>query len=93
MEKIPLIIPSAGRSLKAGRVDLGPGEEVGEHVTEGREEAIIVLRGSGILVKEGKEAPIKEGEVYYVGENVRHNVRGGPEALEYVYVVCLRASD
>jgi len=46
---VTLIIPSAARSLKAGRVTLEPGEEVGEHVTESRQEVIIVLKGSGIL--------------------------------------------
>ncbi len=93
MEKSDLRIPSLNKALKAGRIALGPGEEVGEHVTEGREEIIIVLKGSGSLVRAGKEIPIKEGEVHYVGENVRHNVRGGPEGTEYVYLVNLLGRD
>lgn len=91
MEKSPLRIPSAGKSLKASRITLGPGEEVGEHVTEGREEIIIVLRGIGSLVREGKETPIRDGDVHYVGENVRHNVRSSSGELEYVYVVSFLA--
>jgi quercetin dioxygenase-like cupin family protein len=91
MEKSDLRIPSLNKALKAGRVALGPGEDVGEHVTEKREEIIIVLRGSGSLIREGEETPISEGDVHYVGENVRHNVRGGAEGTEYVYVVNLLA--
>jgi mannose-6-phosphate isomerase-like protein (cupin superfamily) len=93
MEKSDLRIPSIGKALKAGRIALGPGEEVGEHLTENREEIIIVLKGSGYLIRGRKEIPITEGEVHYVGENVRHNVRGGPEGTEYVYVVSMLSGD
>ena len=91
MEKSILRIPSVNKALKAGRVTLGPGEEVGEHITKRREEIVIVLKGAGSLIREGKETPIKEGDVHYVGENIRHNVKSSSGTLEYVYVVSMRA--
>jgi len=74
--------------MKSARVILSPGEEIGEHVTENREEILLILRGEGSLVRSGQEIPIREGDVYHVGENTLHNVRNGSSSdLEYVYVV------
>ncbi len=67
MKTIPL--HSSGR-MKSARVILSPGEEIGEHVTENREEVIIVVAGSGSLVRTGQETPIREGEAHHVDENV-----------------------
>jgi len=89
MEMKRLVDPSHGRGLKSSRVTLSPGEEVGEHVTEKREEIIIVLKGEGVLLKEGEETRLAEGDVHYIRENTRHNVKSGSGVLEYIYVVNL----
>jgi len=47
--------------MKSARVILSPGEEIGEHVTENREEILLILRGEGSLVRSGQEIPIREG--------------------------------
>lgn len=94
MKTIPLIKPSQSSFLKAAKVLLSPGEEVGEHVTEGREEIIIVLKGEGILLKGEASVPLKEGRVHHIRENTRHNVKNtSARELEYVYVVSLSGSD
>jgi mannose-6-phosphate isomerase-like protein (cupin superfamily) len=88
MERIPLVTHSGSKSLKAGRIILEVGEEVGEHVTENREEVIVVLKGEGILLKEKGNLPIKEGDAHYIKEDTRHNVRNtSNRELEYVYIV------
>ena len=77
--------------LKAERVRLSPGEEIGEHKTDGREEIIIILKGEAVLVKEGHSARMKEGDIHHIGEGVLHNVRNeSANELEYVYVVAFR---
>jgi mannose-6-phosphate isomerase-like protein (cupin superfamily) len=92
MEKTPIIEPPRSRLLRGGRVLLLPREDVGEHVTEGREELIVVLRGRAALLKEDKVIELKEGEAHFIGEGVRHNVRNDSgKELEYIYLVGLLA--
>jgi mannose-6-phosphate isomerase-like protein (cupin superfamily) len=79
---------TGSKSLRAGRITLAPGEEVGEHVTHKREELIIVLKGKGVLIKKKEKVSMKEGDIHYIKENTRHNVRNtSSKLLEYVYVV------
>jgi len=90
METISLVRPPESRMLKSGRVILAPREEVGEHVTDKREEIVVVLKGTGILVKEGEETALKAGEAHFIAQEIRHNIRNSSdEMLEYVYVVGL----
>jgi mannose-6-phosphate isomerase-like protein (cupin superfamily) len=90
MKTIPLVRPPQSAGLKATRVTLSPGEEIGEHVTENREEIILVLRGEGILIDEGICIPLKGGQVHHIKQNTRHNVKNtSGKDLEYVYVVSL----
>jgi mannose-6-phosphate isomerase-like protein (cupin superfamily) len=88
MKTIPLVNSSQSRSMKVSKVLLSPGEEVGEHVTEDREEIIVILRGNGILIDGGISIPLKEGQAHHIKQNTRHNVKNtSGEELEYVYVV------
>jgi mannose-6-phosphate isomerase-like protein (cupin superfamily) len=88
MKTTPLVKPPQSSFLKASKVLLSPGEEVGEHVTENREEIILVLKGEGILMNGRLSIPLKEGQVHHVGENTLHNVKNTSSSdLEYVYVV------
>jgi len=90
MESESLFKPPETRKLKAGRVRLSPGEEVGEHVTERREEAIVVLKGTATVLVDGKEHGVSQGNTFYISEGERHNVKNnGSTGLEYVYVVSL----
>ena len=84
----PIIGPPESQKLKAGRITLSPGEEIGEHVTEKREEILIVLKGTVTLMKEGETIQLREGETHFIKEGVRHNTKNETQTpLEYIYVV------
>jgi len=90
MEYKSLFKPPLTNSLKAGRVTLQPGESVGEHVTEKREEAIIILKGTASLTVEGNATEVSQGQTFYIGPEKKHDVKNnGSQELEYVYVVSL----
>jgi mannose-6-phosphate isomerase-like protein (cupin superfamily) len=90
MEKSILVSPPQSRRLKSAKITLSPGEEIGEHITENREEIILVLRGEGILIDEGICIPLKGGHVHHIKQNSKHNVKNtSSKDLEYVYVVSL----
>lgn len=90
MEYKSLFKPPLTRAMKAGLVSLNPGESVGEHKTEKREEAIVVLRGTATITVEGQETEALQGQVHYIGPEKAHDVKNnGSQGLEYVYVVCL----
>ena len=90
MKTESLIKPPLSKVLKSGRVVLAPGEEIGEHVTDKREELIVVLRGEATFVTDAGAITLGAGEVNYVKEGVKHNVKNNSDAeVEYVYVVSL----
>ena len=90
MKNVQIIKPPISKSIKCARVTLEPGEEIGEHVTDGCEEIIVVLKGRVILVKEGKCLMLEQGQAHFIGESIRHNVRNESEKeIEYVYVVSM----
>ncbi len=90
MEISSLIEPPHSRLLKACRVILSPGEEVGEHTTEKREELIIVLNGTASLFKGDGAIELNEGEAHFIREGVKHNIRNNSgRDLEYIYAVGL----
>ena len=71
-----------------GRVEIKkPGEETGAHVTEGKEEVIIVLEGTATVYYGKARLRVREGYSLFIAENVLHNVRNeGRKRLRYVYV-------
>lgn len=71
-----------------GRVEIKrPGEETGPHVTEGREEVIIVLEGTATVYHGKARLKVREGRSLFIAEGVLHNVRNeGRKSLRYVYV-------
>lgn len=90
MKTQSLLKPPESKVLKSGRVVLFPGEEVGEHITENKEEVLVIIRGTATLREDDKETKLNAGETHYIAENVAHNVlNNSDEELEYVYVVGL----
>jgi len=71
-----------------GRVEIKrPGEETGAHVTEGKEEVLIVLEGTATVHYERATIRVRAGYSLFIGEGVLHNVRNaGRKRLRYVYV-------
>jgi quercetin dioxygenase-like cupin family protein len=83
-----LFKPPLTEGTRVGKVRLSPGEDIGEHVTENREEIIIVLRGVATLQVDGETLELNEKGIHYIREGKRHNVVNNTDnELEYVYVV------
>lgn len=90
MEYERIIQPPESKVLKSGRVMLKPGEEIGEHITEKREELIIILKGIATIKKSDKEYIVEQGDVFYIEESIKHNVINKTKSdLEYIFVVSL----
>lgn len=90
MDSSIIIKPPESKFLKAGRVTLSLGEEIGEHKTDKREELILVLKGKATLIKESKQIHLKAGETHYIKPETVHNVVNNSNMeLEYIYVVSL----
>ena len=75
--------------MRGGSVKLKPGESVGWHSTSANEEALVILRGSGVANIEGHpDVPLTEKTLTYIPPATRHNVtNNGTQILEYVWVV------
>jgi quercetin dioxygenase-like cupin family protein len=85
------VVGSAGDTagIKSGSVVLPPGGSVGEHVTTGKEEVIIILDGKARISCEGiKPFSAVRGSVIYISPEKKHDViNTGSGRLHYVYVV------
>jgi len=75
--------------MRSGFVRLKPSAAVGRHSTGSHEEALVILRGHGEALIEGKpRQPFTAPAFVYIPPDTFHNVTNtGPELLEYVYVV------
>jgi len=84
---LPGIPSTAG--MKSGYITLKPGESVGEHKTEAKEEAIIVLEGQAQVFCAGKVLfTVKERNLVYIPPEIDHDIKNnGSKPLRYVYVV------
>lgn len=88
------ITPDDSKYIR-GRVEIKrPGEETGAHVTEGKEEVIIVLEGTATVRLGRRAVKLRPGFAFFIGEGVLHNVRNeGRKRLRYVYVRSLGADE
>ncbi|MDD5348494.1 MAG: cupin domain-containing protein [Candidatus Omnitrophica bacterium] len=75
--------------MKAGFMRLGPGETVGQHSTESREEALIILEGIAEIHINGHALTrVGPGHLVYIPARTQHDVlNAGAGVLKYVYVV------
>ena len=65
-------------------------EEVGEHITENREEVIIVLQGQARVFLDGQKRTVKQNNLIFIPENKNHNLKNvSKETLKYLYIVSL----
>jgi len=75
------------KGLRAGLVVLKPGECVGEHSTEHKEEVLIILKGKAGLYGAQKKISAREGSFVYIPPRIHHNVENiGRGLLKYVYI-------
>jgi quercetin dioxygenase-like cupin family protein len=82
--------PSTVR-MKSGLVSLEPGETVGIHNTENKEELIIVMEGEGEMVFEDHNSvKLSKGENAYCPPYTEHNIiNTNDKTLRYIYVVSI----
>lgn len=75
--------------MKSGYVVLKPQESVGRHITESKEEAIIILEGKAQINADNSTPIVAEaGSVVYIPAQTSHDVRNtGRGVLRYIYVV------
>jgi quercetin dioxygenase-like cupin family protein len=90
MKSESVIKPPLSKALKSGRVILAPGEEIGEHVTQNREELIVILRGRATIEIIDDPIEVHQGQTHFIPEGIKHNVSNkSDEVLEYLYIVSL----
>nr|MBU1328353.1 cupin domain-containing protein [Candidatus Omnitrophota bacterium] len=74
--------------LKSGHVILKKGEEIGEHSTNDLEEALVILKGKGLLlINSEEEFDFEDNSVLYIPPDTIHNVKNtGNGILEYIFI-------
>jgi mannose-6-phosphate isomerase-like protein (cupin superfamily) len=83
-----LIKPPESKKLKSGCVVLQQGECVGEHCTDGKEEVLIILKGTATIEVEGKKTIVSMNTLAFIPEGKIHNVwNTSKEELQYIYIV------
>ncbi len=77
--------------IKSGHVVLKPGENVGEHTTNDKEEVIIVLKGKGkAIIDKDSIFNIENNIVLYIPPKTLHDIKNtGSSSLEYIFVTSL----
>lgn len=80
--------PAQTKSLRSGYVNLKPGQDVGEHITEAKEEIIIVFNGRAeISCQNQLSLTAGKNSVVYIPPETKHNVKNiGRQILRYVYI-------
>ena len=85
-----LIKPPLSQRIKSGYVILHPGESVGEHVTDQREEVIVILEGVATVQVDDEVEIVHAGCIVYIPANKKHNITNNTEdELRYTYIVSL----
>ncbi len=77
--------------MKSGLVSLKPGESVGIHNTENKEELIIVMEGEGEMIFEDyNSVGLSWGNHAYCPPYTSHNViNTADKILRYIYIVSI----
>jgi len=80
--------PPLSQNIKSGFVLLHKGEEMGEHITENKEEILYIIEGEAAVVIEGNIERAEAGSMIYIPPHAKHNVKNdSDEDLKYIYVV------
>jgi mannose-6-phosphate isomerase-like protein (cupin superfamily) len=81
--------PPQSVSMRSGKIVLQPGESVGKHSTEKKEELIIILDGEGqFLFGDNQCLVFDSNSVLYCPPMTEHNILNtGSTPLQYIYVV------
>lgn len=85
---------SGSLGIKGGHVILKPGENVGEHTTGEREEAVIVLEGRGAAtINKNSTLELERNTFLYIPPKTIHDIKNtGSTLLEYIFITSLAHS-
>ncbi|MFH1540947.1 MAG: cupin domain-containing protein [Elusimicrobiota bacterium] len=74
--------------IHSGHVVLKKGENIGEHLTDGVEEMLIILDGkASVIIDRKKVIKAKMNSVVYVPPNTLHDVKNiSSKILRYIYI-------
>ena len=79
--------PPVSSGIKSGYVILHKGEEIGEHVTDNREEVLYVVEGEAKVTVDGIPEYAEAGSMIYIPPQTKHNVANeNDEEVKYIYV-------
>jgi quercetin dioxygenase-like cupin family protein len=85
-----LITPEDAHRMRARVVVLGPGDEVGDHVTDMREELLVPLNGRLTVRTPDGEQDVAPGQALYIPEGMVHNVTNSTDTpIRYMYILAL----
>ncbi len=76
--------------MRAGRVNLKPGQSCGLHSTNAHEEILVFLSGQGeaCIGQQKKIYQVGVGKTLYIPQHTEHDIRNsGTEPLVYIYCV------
>jgi len=80
--------PPLSQNIKSGFVLLHKGEEMGEHITEDKEEVLYIIAGEATVTIEGNAELAEAGSMIYIPPHAKHNVKNeSDEDMKYIYVV------
>jgi mannose-6-phosphate isomerase-like protein (cupin superfamily) len=76
------------RGLSSGLVALKPGESIGEHKTDNKEEVLIIIKGNAVIYYgNGKSIKAGQNTFIYIPPETVHNVKNsGSKILQYTYI-------
>jgi mannose-6-phosphate isomerase-like protein (cupin superfamily) len=75
------------RNFQVGRFLIDPGSSPHTPHKHTEEEVLIVSRGQGEIVVDGKSTPVRSGAVMYTGPNAEHGIKNtGERPLEFYWV-------
>jgi mannose-6-phosphate isomerase-like protein (cupin superfamily) len=74
--------------IRAGSVVLKPGESIGKHSTESKEEILVILKGKAEAFCDGSPPlTAEENYIVYIPPHTTHNVKNiGSGLLRYIYI-------
>lgn len=79
--------PPVSTGMKSGYVILHRGDEVGEHVTDNREEVLYIIEGEAKVTVGDMAEYAEAGSMIYIPPQTKHNVANeSEEDVKYVYV-------
>lgn len=72
---------------KIAKLRFPAGASIGMHRHEGTSETIYVLEGNGVMLEDGKEVPLKPGDVSYCPEGCEHSLCNNSDEELVVFAV------